>query len=485
MMFNHGHAVVLRGCCLLALFMAGCQTPSAPSRSGVEWTPSKEDQSAAEVEAIEPVWDISEPAGLVELTEQALSASPVLRQSWASARQQAALLEQIRSPYYPKLNLNATGKMGRSDNNVLGEDANMTIYGPGATLTWLLLDAGGRGASFDAAVQKLLASNYSYNQAFQTLLRDVQGAYYSLYSAQASVKASEDNVASTAKTLEAAQKKRDAGLAVELDVLSAQSNYEQALYNLENDRAQVEISRGQLAQAVGLPSQSVLQIKPPSAPLPSEADWPEDRLKSILEESLARRSDLASARATVLAAQYSVSAESSGLWPTLSAGASADKTWTRYSTEGLNDTDSQTLLGYLSLSWDVFDGFLTLNKKRAAEAALEVAREQLRTAELSAGQDVWSKYYTLLAALKKIGFAKAALASAEQAYTLASDSYNSGLKDITYLLDAQGRLSTARSTAVAAENSVYVSYVNMIHAMGLLHGDPQQQAGAKESAEVQ
>ena len=188
------------------------------------------------------------------------------------------------------------------------------------------------------------------------------------------MKAAESDVEAAEKTLESTKQREAAGLGIHLDVLQAQTDYENSRYNLEEARAQVQTGRGSLAQVIGLPADAPLAIAEPSAALPTMDALTAAGIADMISEALTRRADVAALRAGVLAYENSVKASESDLWPTLSAGANADKSWTRYSEDNLTDVDTYTYLGYVALSWNVFDGFLTLNEKKAAEAELEAAR---------------------------------------------------------------------------------------------------------------
>lgn len=466
------------GALALTVLAAGCHTPSAPadarrSWTAPEWAQSRSDQNDwTEVRA--QTLSVTGALTLAELVDEALQANPALRTSWASARQSEAQMGQAQSAYYPSLSVNGNYQTGESDNNTLEKKASVSIYGPDASISWLLLDLGGRGDRVNAAIEQLLSSNYQFNQALQDLLRDVQQAYYNLYSAQAAVQSAQSTVESSAKTLEAAQAKEKAGLGIHLDVLQAQADHEQALYNLEAASAGVKSAQGNLATTIGFPADIPFEIAPPQQAMPASESFTEEKITAMIDRSLKRRADIASLQAALRAAEYSVQAADSDYWPTLSAGVQANKTWNRYDLEELPDSDSYTYLGYVGLSWTVFDGLLNVNKKKEALAKQASIQAQLRSAELSAGADVWNSFYTLKSALKKDVFARSSLSYADEAYAQALDSYNAGLKDITFLLNAQASQSTARSTQVAAENEMYIALVALAHATGSLSEEPDR-----------
>jgi len=457
---------------LFAVFfvLTGCSTPSAPSLQTVMWEPPEpSDQMNAEWETIrQTTWSVTGQVVMAQLVDQAVMANPTLRQAWLNAKEAEAEIGQVKSLYYPSLSVSMDGQQGRSDNNALGLATGVTSYGPDATLQWLLLDFGGRRASLRAAAEQLLSSNYQFNQSFQDLLRDVQEGYYSLYSAQAAVDAATATVDASLKTLDAAKQRESAGLGIHLDVLQAQSDYDSALYNQEDAKASVYTAKGQLAQIIGLPADTPLTIADPESKPPSMEDLSKETISMIMDNAMNNRPDIAALRALLSAAEYTVKAKNSDLYPQFTIGGQAGKTWNKYSEDQLTDNDSYTYLGSIGVTWDIFDGFLNLSKKRAAEAQYQVALAQLQSAELAASADVWSKYYAFVTSTKKLTFAETSLDSSQEAYNQTLDSYNAGLKDIVSLLNAQSQLSTARSSRVTAENELNIAFIDLAHATGSL-----------------
>ena len=189
----------------------------------------------------------------------------------------------------------------------------------------------------------------------------------------------------------------------------------------------------------------------------------------LIDQALAQRPDIAAQRASAQAKEAAVRSARSDLWPSLNAGASAQANRHNYSedTETLNDND-YTVMAYLAVQWKFFDGFLLLNKKRAAEAAYEAEKAKLKAAEIGASADVWTMYYNLQTALKKMSSAKALLSSSEASYELALESYKAGLSSLLDLLQSQNKLADARNKTVSAHKDLLNAQAGLIHALGLL-----------------
>ena len=124
---------------------------------------------------------------------------------------------------------------------------------------------------------------------------------------------------------------------------------------------------------------------------------------------------------------------------------------------------------FASFDWDIFDGFANLNKVRQAEEDYEEQRASLIEAEVAASAEVWTKYFDYKTALKKFEYSEAFLGTAQTSYDLALESYKTGIKSILDLLDAESRLSEARSNVIESRKDVFISLAELAHATGIIY----------------
>ena len=180
------------------------------------------------------------------------------------------------------------------------------------SLSYLLLDFGGRCASIAQARDALWAANWTHNRMVQTVIVNVLNTYYNYIYALGLREAREQDLQDAQKSLEAAQAQFDAGVTTKVDLLQIQALYFNAKLQLESARGQVKTTLGQLATAVGWPADSCIQI----APLPSELplDLVADDMCCLLTRAKDSRPDLASAYAAYLESKAAVTvAESNSL----------------------------------------------------------------------------------------------------------------------------------------------------------------------------
>ena len=470
-MMNLARTAVIGAVVMMFFSGTGCQSVKPPENSSEMWIPSERVDLSKKAD---PVWasireqefDFSQPLDLVKLIDIALQNNPGTRKAWEEARAARAVAKQAESQYYPQAT--AVGNVTRERNvaDIESAEVDNFNYGPNVKITWLLLDFGGRGAAVEEAYQLLLSANFQFNQAFQDLLLATEQAYYELHSAQLTLSAVESDVRDAKTTLEAAQQKFKAGLGIELDVLEARSDYDKALYSLEEAKGEIKTQHANLAQTLGLSADTEFQIADPTGKLPT--DISKDDVSRVIEDALKNRPDIAALRASFEAKAAAVRKANSDLWPSLSVGGAANKTWYDYRDADTTDQDMYGYTGYASMEWAVFDGFYNLNVKHAAKAEADAELANLEQAELEASADVWTKYYGFNTAVQKLKFGKAYFKSASASYQASRDGYNAGLKSILDVLSSQDKLSEARRTLIQAEKDVFVAIADLAHATGTI-----------------
>jgi len=138
-----------------------------------------------------------------------------------------------RGDYYPAISGDASGTgIGGSARGVYGQ--------LGVSLSYLLLDFGGREASVESASQALAAANWNHNQAIQDVLRNVPQAYYEYIGYKAQVRASEASLKEALTSLDSTEQRRRAGVSTIADVLQARSNADQVRLTLVANRGRSE-----------------------------------------------------------------------------------------------------------------------------------------------------------------------------------------------------------------------------------------------------
>lgn len=452
----------------LTALLGGCVSAPAPSSATTSWAPPpRAQQSDATWKAVRTQdVDFSKSLALVELADIALRGNPATRKAWSNARAAAAQVEQARGYFLPTLVGTAGGTRQDTEANPDSFDADYLKYGPGLQLNYLVLNfGGGREAAVEQALQTVYAADFAFNRSIQDVLLAVETAYYGLVSAQSGIEAAQASVKDAQLALDTAKERTAAGVGTVLDVLHAQASYDQAQYKLANVKGLLKTARGNLAQALGLPADTTVNVEPPTIDIP--AALTKQDVRRLIDEALNRRPDIAALRATLAAKKAAVKVAGSALWPSLFLNGAVNRDY--YNTYG--GTDFQIDWSYnagLNLQWTLFDGLQTLNAKRAAAAQADAAQAQLVQAELAASGDVWMFYANYETALEKHTFSLAYLKSTSASYDLALDSYRNGLSSMLDVISAESELAQARMQNITARQDAFTALVNLAYATGLL-----------------
>lgn len=399
---------------------------------------------------------------LANLVNVALQINPSTQSSWEQARAAAADWAVSRGDYYPTISGDASGYG-------MGGDSSSGYYGTvGLSLSYLLLDFGGRAATAESARQALMAANWNHNQSIQDILRNVPQAYYTYFGNRAQVRASESDLEEALTSLKSTEQRKNAGVSTIADVLQARARVDQVRLDLVSNRGAVKISRGELATAVGWPANANFDVAEGPDTLPLSAMT--ENTQTLISLALRDRSDLASARAAVKKSQAELKKAESDLWPKLVATGNVG--WSGISASNLFEdggsiSDSGvSYYGGLSLQIPIFEGFSLRNNVRAAEARVKASRADLRQKEESVISDVWSAFYNMQTAAQQVDSSETLLISSKESFQVSLARYRAGVADIVELLNAQSTLTSARTQRVQAQTDLFISYAELMHAIG-------------------
>ncbi len=445
---------------------------AAASPSSVWTPPSSDPRDARAAIGVEVApgrrvpQDIEAPPdglSLPQLLDIGLRNSPATRQTWAAARAAAAVAAEARAAYYPEVDLGAMASAAKGIADRGTTEFEETEVGPGATLTYLLLDFGGRSAAAESARQALLAANWQHNQQIQDLIFNVAAAYYIYAGATSELQAAESSLKEAETSLAATEQRLQVGVGTITDVLQTRATLAQRKLDLAGARGHVQIALGGLATTLGLPANTPLHVRPPAgAPLLKQAESDVDRL---IEIATNQRPDLAAAWATLQARQADVRTAESNQWPTLNANGTVQRL---YLYERHFNNAGWPYTGTLSVTWPVFDGFLRRNAVLQAKSNADVAAAALDVQEQAVIAQVWDSYNNLITAGQKVEASNDLLTSAARSYDAALTSYKAGVGDVVQLLQAESTLASARAQQVQATTGWYVSLAQLAHDTGTL-----------------
>lgn len=403
-----------------------------------------------------------QPLTLMQLTDLALHNNPSTRIAWAQIRSSEAGVELARAGYWPQLTLAYDYQRQKSTAGATGSTAPRTLYGPSVDLNWLLFDFGTRSGSIDAAKYGLTAAQLDGDQTLQDLILQVEQDYYQVLGLQALQDADLQSVQDASAVLDAANQRKESGLATIGDVYQAQAALAGAKLALQTAQGQLAAARGQLAIAVGYAPDSAVPLATWEDQV--TATLPSQDIHALLDKAGQARPELLASKARQQAALAGLEASRARGWPNLSLNASAGRTTVGVS--GGGKTTGNDYQADLTLSFPLFTGFAEQAATRQAQAAVDAAQASDEQLVQAVQLEVWQAYQNMRTAASSLDTSELQMKSAQQADDVTQARYKTGLGSILDVLSAQATLAGARVQQVQARLNWFAALAAMGHAMG-------------------
>jgi outer membrane protein TolC len=395
----------------------------------------------------------------------ALSRDPATRAVWYDARVAAAQAGSRWSAYLPTVDLNANVTKQVQGTTPLRSGFGQTTWGPSATITWLLLDLGARGALVEEGQKLLAAARLAEHAAVADLVLRVQQSYFGYLGARALVEAQAAATRQAEANLAAAEGRQRAGLATIADVLQARTALSQSRLAVQQLEGQALALRGALASLAGLPPTADLDVG--TLPAAVDAGVAQPIVEELLAAAAVRNPDVGRAEAAAQAADARARAALRALGPTLSFQG------TRSLTLYVDPSDfarSTFWTASLVLRLPLLDGLglRPTYDALAARASADAAHARADATQQRVALDVWTSFQALRTAGQRVGSSKDLVDSARASTEVAQGRYKEGVGSILDLLTAQAALEQALAEDVRARADFLVALAQLARASGSL-----------------
>ena len=453
---------------VVALAAAGCsfipeyQRPAAPVPA--QWPGNLGAGGTAAVVPTAENWRaFFTDARLQELIAAALEHNRDLRVAVAQVEEARAQAGIARADRFPTVNagLQQQAASTPADLNSTGERLLSRRFDANLGVAAFELDFWGRVKSLDEAARaSFLATDYA-RQAFRlSLIADVAGAYYSLLELDARLVLAEETAQSRAASRALIAKRRDVGLAGDLDYLTADGAW-------QNARAEAaSLARQRAAAANALRLLVGTDVATAVLPAPTLANTPPLPVVAagLPSEVLLRRPDVLAAEQKLLAANANIGAARAAFLPKIALTAVAGSASSTLG--GLFSSGSGAWSFVPVLSWPLFDAGRSAGNVDLAEARKNIAvasyEKTLQQAfrEVADLLDARQRYAEQAEALE------AAAAAAQERFQRVEARYAAGVSSYLELLDAQRELFTAQQSALTARRALAATAANLYKALG-------------------
>lgn len=408
---------------------------------------------------------IPEVLTLEKAVELALSNHPSLRVASGTQAINEALVGQAQSGFYPQVqgllayqrttanpSRNFTGSaLPRSTSgNTFG------FYQSNVTLNQLLYDFGKTKSQVDTAQYNLQAANSDAETTVQTVVVNVQQAYFSLQQAQRLVTVSEEAITQFKKHLDLAKGRFKAGVAPKIDVTTAEVDLSNAQLNLITAKNNALVARVTLNNAMGIPTTSPYRVQDPSQ---GEA------YQITLDEAVARamqlRPETISQRAQERAAEAAIKAAQGNFFPTVTSSASYS-----YSATDFPLVYNWNVNGTVNVP--IFSGFLTQQQVAQARANLLKTKANGDVLRQNILLEVNQALLNLEAVRERLRVTAVTVEQAKERLALVEGRYKAGLSNAVEVTDAEVVLVNAQVNDVVAISSYQAAKAQLDRAMGII-----------------
>lgn len=451
----------------LFLILVSCagKTPAPIATPSTIWKPAPQDIPQLKMSAVtvSPELQNRKDWTLPELIDIALKVNNETRITWFESKAAAANFESKKGPFYPTVDLAAD--LSKNHGSAVGGrfSFDQKSSSPGVAIAYVLYDFGKRTADSEEARQALLSANWTHNAAIQTVILEVQQAYYQFVNAKALLKAEQQAVDLARTNVDAAEQRHQAGVATIADELQAKTALAQAELSVDDTTGTIQVLRGVLAVLIGVPASGadldVVEDIPERPPL----DQMSIEIEALIKQAMQARPELQAARSDVMQEQARADSKHAERFPILQAGGTASHL---YYFDPSNSSNNYGLS--VSIRFPLFDGFTKKYEEKQERELTEAAKSQVAHLQQTVGLEVWSNYYILKTAAERIKSAEAFLDNAQQSYDVAQGRYREGVGSILDLLAAQNALLNANAQNVQARTDWYLALARLSHATGTL-----------------
>lgn len=411
---------------------------------------------------------------LDEVIAIALERNPDLEAAAARVVEAQARVGEAEAAFYPQIGTRLS--YARTDNPSLAFgmilaqrqfSSNLNFNDPGPTqnvrpeiLGAVPLFRGGQDYQRrEAARHGASAAELERSAVRNALVDSAIASYYALVAAPEQVDATRASVLAVDAALGNARARVEAGTALKSDVLSLDVRLAAAREAQLRAQNAVELARSGLRTLLALAADAPVEIT--QVPVASPNEVP-DTFEQALQLGAAQRPELKAAGEVVAMREHELQSERAAYLP-------------RIDLLGTYGQDSENLkLSSSRDNWffgaaaefDVFSGFRTAERVRAAEQRLAQARAAERSTRLRFEQELRTAYLAVGEARERQTVSGTGVEAAEEALRLVQEQYQAGTVIVTRYLDAEVARADARSRAIAARYDTRRATAALRRAMG-------------------
>jgi NodT family efflux transporter outer membrane factor (OMF) lipoprotein len=474
----------------IAGLLAGCTVgpnfrppaPPAVDRYTPAPLPARTDSGGTEqrfdlgAPAPERWWTLFGSARLDALEDEALKANPDLQSAQAALKQAHEAYLVQRAAQFPTVDLAAFGARFQNSatlaSPLASNDQIYSLYAAQLNVAYAVDVFGGLRRATEAAAAQAENQKFLTQAVYLTLTANVANAAVQLASLDSQMDETQRIVEADQRTLDVTRRQQRAGEVSTVEVAAAETALEQAEQLTPPLQKQIDQERDLLATLVGRPP----SLAPADRFEVADFQLPLELPVSLPSDLVRQRPDVRAAEANVHAASALVGVAVAARLPSFAIGASPGGASTRVDTLFSNGNALWSVTG--SLAQTVFDAGALRHRQAAAQAALDQAKAQYRSAVTNGLQNTADVLQAIVDDAQALKHAVAAEAAAARSRRLAEAAFAHGQTGVLTVLTADTADGQAGVALTQARAARYADTIALYQALGGGWSDRPGVAGA-------
>ena len=396
----------------------------------------------------------------------ALHNNPGLKQTANQVTSGKISLAQSRANFLPDLQLSAQGSRQYDKQRLPAGGHSFGTLNTSVSSQLNLFNGFGDVASLQGAKFTVTARMDDLSRAQQSLVFTTASQFLTVATDRDLIRVEEENLQANRRQLEQIRSFYKAGTRPVSDLYQQQAATSSAELALLQARRDLQVTKLQLLQTIGLAPTTAVTIAVPKFQDLAKAQG-EEELAKLTAQALNHRPDVLALRKQTQTARVQVRQAKAGYWPTLNLVADAGSAYSGLnSSDGLSgqfwDNNPSAAVG-LNLTVPIFDRNLTRNNVAQARIQQQDAQLALDQLNLQVGTEVGQALQDYRTAQKQVQVSEAQLKYARQALAAVQERYRVGASTLVDLLQVRTQY------VQAAFNQVQARYALMTQGLGLAY----------------
>ena len=294
------------------------------------------------------------------------------------------------------------------------------------------------------------------------IILEAKKGYFAVQNAKLLVEVGNETVKSLMEHLSVAQEYYDVGISPKIDVLNASVDLADAQQELERVKNQVIVTKAALNNILDLPVDRRIEVVGELKYTPFTI--PYDKCSS---KAIKLRPGLKEAKKSIEIAQKQIRLAKSGYYPNVNASMNYNRFGDQPGVDGDGFKDRENWNVMVKADWTFWEWGKTRHAVLKSKGNLRKAAKKLAIVEDRIRFEVKKAFQDLQTAHHNIKVAKTGVEQAKENLEISQDRYKEQVATITEILDAQTRLTQARTSHTNALNDYNVAMATLYRAMGM------------------